>query len=180
MQTKRIFMKAIRQIESRIFQIRGKRVMFDSHLAYLYGVKNKVLLQSVKRNKKRFPDDFMFQVTKEEFKILRSQFVTSSWGGRRYLPYAFTEQGVAMLSSVLNSERAILANIQIMRAFVTLRRVSLTQDDLRRKIDLLEKKYDSQFRIIFTAIRSLLEPSAKQRNKIIGFYSPKRESKNEK
>jgi len=156
------------QIESRIFQVRGKKVMLDSDLALLYGVKTKVLIQAVKRNESRFPEDFMFQLTKEEFISLRSQFVTSNRGGRRYLPYAFTEQGVAMLSSVLNSNRAILVNIHIMRAFVNLRRVSLTYVGLKRKIEAMEKKYDERFKIVFDALKKLLEPPAKEK-RIIGF-----------
>jgi len=114
----------VERIENRIFMIRGQKVMMDHHLAELYGVKTKVLLQAVKRNIKRFPSDFMFQLEESEYGLLRSHFVTSSWGGRRYLPYVFTEQGVAMLSSVLKSERAIEVNIIIMRAFVRLARSS--------------------------------------------------------
>ncbi|MBI5145440.1 MAG: ORF6N domain-containing protein, partial [Candidatus Omnitrophica bacterium] len=121
------------------------------------------------RNKSRFPEDFMFQLTKEEFISLRSQFVTSSRGGRRYLPYAFTEQGVAMLSSVLNSNRAILVNIHIMRAFVNLRRFGLTYVGLKRKIEAMEKKYDIKFKIVFDVLRRLLEPPPTKEKKIIGF-----------
>jgi hypothetical protein len=141
--------------------VRGKKVMLDKDLAQLYGVKTKVLLQSVKRNAKRFPEDFMYQLTKEEVANLRSQFVTSSWGGQRYLPYAFTEQGIAMLSSVLNSERAIMVNIAIMRAFVKLRELLLTHKELATKIEELERKYqshESDIQLIFQAIRKLLEP----------------------
>lgn len=149
------------RIESMIFQVRGKKIMLDSELALLYGVETKVLIQAVKRNKDRFPEDFMFQLTKEEFISLRSQIVTSNRGGRRYLPYAFTEQGVAMLSSVLNSNRAILVNIQIIRAFVNLRRIGLTYVELKRKIEAMEKKYDIQFKIVFDALKKLLEPPLK-------------------
>jgi len=156
------------RIESKIFQIRGKKVMLDSDLALLYGVETKVLIQAVKRNKSRFPEDFMFQLTKEEFKNLRSQIVTSNRGGRRYLPYVFTEQGVAMLSSVLNSNRAILVNIHIMRAFVNLRRIGLTYVGLKRKIEAMEKKYDAQFKVVFDALKKLLEPAVKQK-RTIGF-----------
>lgn len=114
-------MKEIEEIRNRIYEVRGRQVMLDKDLAELYGVETKVLNQAVKRNSKRFPDDFMFQLKNEEWEILRSQFVTSSWGGIRYLPYAFTEQGVAMLSSVLRSDTAIEVNIRIMRTFVAVR-----------------------------------------------------------
>ena len=110
----------IEKIENKIFQIRGKKVMLDEDLAELYNVPTKVLMQAVKRNIRRFPSDFMLLLTRQEVTILRSQFVTSRWGGRRYLPYAFTQEGVSMLSSILNSERAIMVNMQIMRAFVSL------------------------------------------------------------
>jgi len=154
------------RIISRIFLIRGKKVMMDQDLAELYNVDTKVLIQSVKRNIKRFPGDFMFQLTKEEFIDLRSQFVTSSWGGRRYYPYAFTEQGVAMLSSVLNSERAIRVNIQIIRTFTQLRELLATHKDLREKIENMEKKYDKQLREIFEAIKRLLTEEIKPKNPI--------------
>ncbi len=160
----------VEKIENKIFQIRGKKVIIDNDLAKLYDVPTKVLVQAVKRNLNRFPDDFMFQLTEGEFADLRSQFVTSSWGGRRYFPYAFTEQGVAMLSSVLNSERAILVNIQIMRAFVNLRRVALTYVGLKRKIEAMEKKYDVQFKIVFEAIKKLLSPSTTEKKRKIGFH----------
>src|SRR5205814_3479813 len=125
-----------------VFFIRGEKVMLAQHLAELYGVPVRVLNQAVKRNIKRFPADFMFQLTKEEFKHLKSQIVISSWGGlRRATPYAFTEQGVAMLSSVLRSERAVAVNIAIMRAFVKLREVMATHKDLASKIESLESKY---------------------------------------
>ena len=156
----------IEKIENKIFQIRGKRVMFDRDLAELYGVPTKQLTRQVRRNLERFPDDFMFKLTNGE--ILRCQIGTSSYGGRRYLPYAFTEQGVAMLSSVLNSRRAILVNIQIMRAFVSLKRIGLTYVALRRKIDEMEKKYDEQFFVVFEAIKKLIEPPEKPR-RMIGF-----------
>ncbi len=119
--------------------------MLDRDLAELYEVETKALNQAVKRNITRFPDDFMFQLSQEEFEILRSQIVTSSWGGHRYLPFVFTEQGVAMLSSVLNSERAVQVNIQIIRTFVQLREMLSTHKDLKRKIETMEKKYDHQF-----------------------------------
>jgi hypothetical protein len=125
----------VERITSKIYLIRGQKVMPDRDLAELYGVETKVLKQAVRRNSKRFPEDFMFELSAGEFKNLRSQFVTSSWGGIRYKPMAFTEQGVAMLSSVLNSERAIQVNNQIMRAFTKLRQMLATNADLRRKIE---------------------------------------------
>lgn len=153
-------------IEKRIFLIRCHKVMLDFHLAPLYGVSTKRLKEQVRRNLARFPSDFMFQLTPEEFDILRSQIATSSWGGRRYSPYAFTEQGVAMLSSVLNSERAIQVNIEIMRAFVKLREILSTHKELARKLEELERKYDTQFKIVFEAIRQLMKPPEKPKRKI--------------
>lgn len=161
----------IEKIENRIFQIRGKKVMLDKDLAILYRVETRVLIQSVKRNIKRFPGDFMLQLTKEEVSVWRSQIVISkNWGRRRYLPYAFTQEGVSMLSSILNSERAIMVNIQIMRAFVCMRRIALTYTGLKRKIDYMEKKYDSQFSMVFDAIRKLLEPPPEKPKPKIGFH----------
>ena len=157
------------QIEHAIFLIRGQKVMLDSNLAELYGVATKVLIQAVKRNEDRFPDDFMFQLTEQELNILRSQIVTSRWGGRRYPPYAFTEQGVAMLSSVLHSARAIHVNIEIMRAFVRLRQMLASNTDLARKLATLEKKYDAQFRVVFDAIRELMTPPEPKKKRPIGF-----------
>ncbi len=156
-------------IERKIWLIRGKKVMFDFDLAELYGVETKQLKRAVQRNITRFPDDFMLQLNLIEYKILRCQFGTSSWGGRRYFPYAFTEQGVAMLSSVINSERAIQVNIQIMRAFTQLREMMTTHRDLKRKIEELEQKYDRQFAIVFEAIKRLLE-EPKKRKLPIGFH----------
>src|SRR4030043_1334245 len=147
------------RIEKSILQIGGKKVMLDADLAELYGVETRVLVQAVKRNLDRFPEDFMFQLTEEQFTNLRSQIVTSSgWGGRRYPPYVFTEQGVAMLSSVLRSSRAIQVNIEIMRAFVRLRRLLASNVELARKINDLEKKYDDQFKVVFDAIKQLMAP----------------------
>ena len=160
-------------IEKKIFFIRGQKVMLDKDLARLYGVPTKVLIQAVKRNINRFPDDFMYVITKKEVTSLRSQIVTSKKdgrGGRRYLPYAFTEQGVAMLSSILNSDRAIAANIQIMRAFVALKRMALTYEGLRRKIEDMEKKYDGQFQVVFTALKKLMEPPPEKPKRRIGFH----------
>jgi len=148
-------------VATKILLVRGRKVMLDCDLAEMYCVKTKALLQSIKRNAKRFPVDFMHQLTGQEVAILRSQNVTSRWGGRRYLPYVFTGQGVAMLSTVLNSERAIQVNIAIMRAFVKLREVLLTHKDLAQKLDELEKKYqlhETDIQAIFEAIKKLLEP----------------------
>lgn len=151
-------------IQNKIFFIRGQKVMFDQDLAKLYGVETRALNQAVKRNQKRFPEDFMFQLNNNELKIwesritisnneknkrnLKSQIVISNWGGRRKIPYVFTEQGVAMLSSVLKSERAIEVNIQIMRTFTHLRKMMATHEELRRKIEQMEKKYDKNFQKI--------------------------------
>jgi phage regulator Rha-like protein len=162
---------SIERIEQTILLIRRHRVMVDTDLAKLYGVPAKVLNQAVRRNASRFPADFMFQLTGEEATALRSQFVTLKTGRgqhRKYRPYAFTEQGVAMLSSVLHSERAIQVNIAIMRAFVELREMISSNKGLARRLNELEKKYDSQFRVVFEAIRELMtEPELK--TKRIGF-----------
>ena len=166
------------QIEAVILLIRGEKVILDRDLAELYEVPTKVLNQAVKRNLKRFPGDFMFQLSAEEHdQILRSPIVTSSdgaagsHGGRRYRPYAFTEQGVAMLSSVLSSDRAIEVNIAIMRAFVQLRQLLLTHKDLARKLKDLEQKYDENFRLVFDAIRQLMQPpSTAEKKRRIGFH----------
>ena len=145
-------------IEQKILLIKGKKVMLDRDLALLYEVPTRRLNEQVKRNIKRFPPDFMLQLTKKEFENLKSHFATSSWGGTRKLPMVFTEQGVAMLSTVLNSERAIMVNIQIMRTFTKLREILATHKDLQRKIEDMESKYDKQFKVVFEAIRQLLEP----------------------
>ncbi len=157
------------RISRSILLIRKHRVMLDSDLAELYGVETKVLVQAVKRNIDRFPEDFMFQLTKQEFADLRSQFVTSSWGGRRYPPYAFTEQGIAMLSTVLRSDRAVRVNIEIMRAFVRLREILASNSELARKLAALERKYDAQFKIVFDAIRELMTPPEPKKKRSIGF-----------
>ena len=142
-----------------IHVLRSQRVLLDADLARLYGVETKGLLRAVYRNLARFPPDFMFQLTTAEFDHLRYQFGTSrSWGGRRHRPCAFTEQGVAMLSSVLRSPRAIAVNIQIMRTFVELRRLLASNVDLARRLDALQKKYDGQFTSVFEAIRALMTP----------------------
>ncbi|HCU23505.1 MAG TPA: DNA-binding protein [Deltaproteobacteria bacterium] len=154
-------------VEKKIHILRGHKVMLDFDLAELYGVPTKVLLQSVKRNRERFPEDFMFPLEIQELIRLRSQIVTSKVrGGRRYVPRAFTEQGVAMLSSVLRSSRAVQVNIEIMRTFVRLREMIRSNEDLVRKLDALEKKYDAQFRTVFEAIRALMQPPEEIRRSI--------------
>jgi len=158
-------------IESKIYLIRGKKVMLDKDLAFLYGVSTMRLNEQVKRNIKRFPEDFMFQLGREEVVNLKSQFVTSSWGGIRKPSIAFTELGVAMLSSVLNSRKAIQVNIQIMRTFTKLREMLLTHKALREKIEEMEKKYDYQFQVIFEAIKKLLDVPEKKTKRNIGFQS---------
>ena len=155
-------------IVQKIIFLRGEKVLLDRDLAELYGVQTKALKQAVRRNIKRFPRDFMFELTEEEFKNWRSHFVTSKSDkiGLRHRPMAFTEQGVAMLSSVLNSERAIDVNIEIMRAFVRLRQMIVSNASLARKLDDLEKNYDAQFKVVFDAIRQLVAPPDKPRKKI--------------
>ena len=156
----------IERIANKIYLIRDKKVMLDRDLAELYGVETKVLKQAVRRNIERFPEDFIFELIKSEFKNLRSQIVTSSWGGPRYSPMAFTEQGVAMLSSVLRSKRAVQVNIQIMRAFTQLRQMLSTHEDLKKKIESMEKKYDQQFQVVFEAIKQLIDEESKPKKKI--------------
>ena len=160
------------RIEKAIYLIRGEKVMLDRDLASLYEVETGALNRAVKRNLQRFPQDFMFQLTTEESEFLRCQIGISKKGrgGRRFLPYVFTEQGVAMLSSVLNSERAILVNIEIMRAFVKLRQLLASNAELSRRLNELESKYDKQFRVVFDAIRQLMATPARGR-KEIGFRS---------
>ena len=158
-------------IQRKIYFLRGKKIMLDSDLAILYGVPTEVLNQAVKRNKRRFPGGFVFQLSQQEVADLRSQFVISKKGrgGRRYAPYAFTEHGVAMLSSVLKSERAIQVNIRIIEAFIKLREMLMSYKDLREKIAAMEKRYDGQFVVVFKAIKQLLEPSPKSKKRI-GFH----------
>ena len=160
-------------VERRILSIRGLNVMLDNDLAELYEVETKALNLAVRRNADRFPEDFMFQLTKEGYENLRFQFATSrSWGGRRYPPSAFTEQGVAMLSSVLRSRRAVQVNIAIMRAFVKLRDMLASNRDLARRLNEMEKKYDGHFKVVFDAIRGLMKPPETPRRRI-GFGSPR-------
>jgi hypothetical protein len=178
------------QVERRIYLIRGEKVMLDYDLAALYGVETKALNKAMKRNADRFPGDFAFQLTSEELEALKCQIGTSNTatpdnqsslrfqngtskprrGGRRYRPYAFTEQGVAMLSSVLRSPRAVQVNIAIMRAFVRLREMLLSNADLARKLRALEKKYDAQFKVVFDAIRELMTPPERPKRQI-GFHA---------
>jgi len=175
------------RIERAILIVRGHRVMLDADLAVLYGVSVGRLNEAVKRNRDRFPDDFMFQLSQAEFENLKYQIrelnlksqiaiSSSDWGGRRSPPYAFTEQGVAMLSSVLRSKRAVRANIEIMRAFVRLRQILASNAQLARKLDALEKKYDAQFKVVFDAIRQLMTP-AEPKKRRIGFIIRERAAK---
>ena len=160
-------------IDRKIHVIRHQRVLLDADLAALYGVETKALVQAVKRNTPRFPSDFMFRLTVAEFGTLRSQSVTSNErGGRRHRPYAFTEHGVAMLSSVLRSRRAIHVNIAIMRAFVRLRETVIHHERLTAKIATLERKYDGQFAVVFEAIRELMMPPIPPLRRRIGFGRP--------
>lgn len=166
-------MNELMQIQNMIYEIRGYKVMLDSDLATLYEVETRTLNQAVKRNIDRFPNDFMFQLTKDEFKNLKSQIVTSSWGGARKLPYAFTEQGVAMLSGVLKSKKAIEANIQIMRTFVKMRQWAIENKELAQRLTELEhyflqhcKETDIEFKQIYEALNLLME---RTRPTTIGF-----------
>jgi uncharacterized protein YjcR len=162
------------RIERSIILLRGHKVMLDRDLAELYGVEVKQLKRQVKRNQDRFPADFMFELSREEYNALRSQLGTFKRGEHsKYLPYAFTEQGVSMLSSVLRSTRAVQVNIEIMRAFVRLRELMATHKDLVRRLNEMEKKYDSQFRVVFDAIRELMRPPESKKRKI-GFLVKER------
>jgi len=169
--TKRAHAVVPAAISQKIYFLRGQRVMLSSDLAKLYGVEVRALVQAVQRNLERFPSDFLFQLSEEEHKHLRSQLVISSWGGARRAPYAFTEQGVAMLSSVLRSKRAVQVNIAIMRTFVRLREMLATNQKLRRKIEDMEKRYNAKFQIIFATIESMLEDEAVPKPGI-GFHAP--------
>lgn len=163
-------------IESRIHLIRGRKVMLDSDLASLYEVEAKQLKRAVRRNIDRFPDDFMFEITKQELEDLRCQISTSSWGGLRYLPFVFTEQGVAMLSSVLNSKHAILINIQIMRAFVRIRNLVADNADLRKAIQQIERRlntHDQQIQVAFAALKGILQAKPPEPEQIpVKEYTP--------
>lgn len=160
----------LERIESRIYLIRGQKVLLDFDLAELYGVQTKALNQAVKRNLGRFPDDFMFRLSAAEGAAIRSQIVTASRRNLRFEPYAFTEQGVAMLSGLLNSPRAIAVNVGIMRAFVRLRQLISSHTELARKLAALERKYDAQFKVVFDAIRELMSP-ARPRRRELGFHT---------
>jgi phage regulator Rha-like protein len=159
-------------ISQKIFFVRGTRVMLDADLAQLYGVATKNLNKAVKRNANRFPSDFMFQLSSNEMRNLRFQIGTSKrgQGGRRYAPYAFTEQGIAMLSSVLRSSRAVQVNVAIMRTFVRLREMLATHEELRRKIDAMERRYDARFQVVFETIRQMLATPVPKK-KTIGFHA---------
>ena len=164
---------SVEQIESQIFLVRGQRIMLDENLAALYEVETKRLNEQVRRNKERFPEDFMFQLTAEEYTNLKSQIATSNnpagRGGRRSLPHAFTEHGAIMAASVLNSPRAVEASVQVVRAFVQLRQMLASNAELSRKLVALEKKYDIKFRAVFEAIRELMTPSDPKKKRPIGF-----------
>lgn len=153
-------------IQNRIIEIRGHRVMLDFHLAELYEVETKVLKQAVRRNIERFPEDFMFELTREELSFLRSQFVTFVWKSTTYAPFVFTEQGVAMLSSVLKSQKAIQVNVEIIRAFVQIRKFALQNSEIIQRINEIEEKYDEQFKEVFTTLRYLIDPPEKERRRI--------------
>ncbi|OGW84726.1 MAG: DNA-binding protein [Omnitrophica bacterium RIFCSPHIGHO2_02_FULL_46_11] len=171
--TKKIKLKALvpnAVIQNKILFLRGKKVMLDSALAELYGVETKHLTRQVRRNRSRFPADFLLVLTRGEVANLKCHFGTSSWGGVRKPPFAFTEHGILMLSSILNSERAIQVNIQIMRTFTKLRELMIEHRDLRQKIEEMEEKYDYQFKAVFKAIKKLIEPQQKSK-KQIGFRS---------
>ena len=180
--TDKSLIASVEQIESQIFLTRGQKVMLDEDLATLYGVETKRLNEQVRRNSERFPEDFMFQLTTEEFtdlkyqigiSNLRSQIATSNnpvgRGGRRHLPYAFTEHGAIMAASVLNSPRAVEASVQVVRAFVQLRQMLASNAELSRKLVALEKEYDIKFRAVFDAIRELMTPSDPKKKRPIGF-----------
>jgi len=156
-------------IKTLIYLIRDQKVILDQDIASLYGVETRRLNEQVKRNRDRFPEDFMFQLTSTEFEILKSQIATSNWGGRRTAPYAFTEQGIAMLSSVLSSQRAIGVNIAVVRAFVQLRTILTSHEEVSRKLQILERKYDTQFKVIFDAIREIMNPKVPEKKRRIGF-----------
>jgi hypothetical protein len=165
-------------IQKKIYEIRGHKVMLDFDLAELYEVEVKRLKEAVRRNKERFPSDFMVELTAKEFENLRSQIASSSWGGRRYMPFAFTEQGVAMLASVLNSPKAIQVNIAIIRAFVLLRQLTGNYKEIADKMKALERKYNKQFTDVYQALDLLLQEKEAQedftKRKRIGFKIPKK------
>ena len=166
----------IERIEQKIYLVRGEKIMLDSDLAEIYGVTTKRFNEQVKRNIKRFPEDFMFQLTAEEFENLRSQIATSSsitYGGRRYLPYVFTEHGALMAANILKSEIAVEASVQVVRAFVKLRQILASNAELSKKVEALEQKYDANFKVVFDAIKKLMLPPDKPRQ-AIGFVEKKK------
>ncbi|MBP9733708.1 MAG: ORF6N domain-containing protein [Candidatus Omnitrophica bacterium] len=158
-------------VERKIFFLRGKKVMLDRDLASLYGILTQNLNKAVSRNLDRFPEHFMFSLNKQEHQNLIFHFGTSSWGGTRKMPRAFTEHGILMLSSVLNSKRAIQVNIEIMNTFIKYREFMLTHQDLRLKIEELEKRYDSQFKVVFETLKELLDPPVNPNKRPIGFHA---------
>jgi hypothetical protein len=160
------------RIERSILLIRGEKVILDQDIGELYGVETRAIVQAVKRSIDRFPSDFMFQLNAEEFENLKSQIVMTSWGGRRTAPFAFTEQGISMLSSVLRSPQAIRVNIEIMRAFIRLRRMLQSNVELACKLEALEQKYDEQFKVVFDVIRQLMLPGQPTEKRRIGFRQP--------
>ena len=166
---------AMEVVEKKILSIRGQKVILDVDLAELYDVTTKVFNQAVKRNVDRFPKDFMFQLTADEALTIRSQFVTASRRNIRYLPYAFTEHGIIMAASILNSQRAIDASVYVVRAFIKLREMIASHKDLTKKLNELEKKYDGQFQIVFEAIRQLIEVEEKPKRRI-GFIARERQT----
>ena len=166
---------AMEVVEKKILSIRGQKVILDVDLAELYDVTTKVFNQAVKRNVDRFPKDFMFQLTADEALTIRSQFVTASRRNIRYLPYAFTEHGIIMAASILNSQRAIDASVYVVRAFIKLREMIASHKDLTKKLNELEKKYDGQFQIVFEAIRQLIEVEEKPKRKF-GFIARERQT----
>jgi ORF6N domain-containing protein len=171
----------LQTIQTRIYEVRGQKIILDFDLAELYEVETKRLKEAVRRNKDRFPDDFMFELSKDEFKGLRTQFATSKRGGTRYMPFAFTEQGVAMLSSILKSKKAIHVNIAIMRAFVFIRQYALSHKDLTDRLSELESRYNKQFKDIYEAINYLLKKNKQEidykKRRRIGFNTSSSDKK---
>jgi len=159
------------KIQESILQIRGQKIMLDTHLAELYGIETKLLIRAIRRNFDRFPDDFLFQLSEQEVTALRIQIGSSKEGrgGRRYRPYAFTEHGILMLSSVLKSPRAVHVNIEIMRAFVRMREFVLSYKEIAKKLEGLEQKYDAQFKVVFNSFRELMKPPDLKKKRKLGF-----------
>ena len=162
-------MNEITNIEDKIYIIRGKRVMLDFELSKVFGITTKAFKQAIKRNINRFPDDFMFQLTKPELEVLRSQFVTFNLLNTRYLPFAFTEHGAVMAANVLHSDRAVKASVAVVRAFINMRSMLVEYKELKSKVDKLENKYDKHFKIVFDAIKALMDSPKTKPKKITGF-----------